>query len=101
MQTQVSEEQVMEQLRKLMDPEVGINVVDLGLVEEVHVLPEGKVHLIMLVTSPGCPLQDTLQQGATRLLQELPGVAEAWVEIAHTPAWSPQRIAAGVLDSIG
>lgn len=94
-------EAVLQQLKQLVDPEVGINVVDLGLVEQIDIQKDGHVDLIMLVTTPGCPLQDILSNGAKRLLEEIPGVTSARVTIAHTPRWTPERMSPEVMEIRG
>lgn len=93
-----SPETVRARLRALIDPEIGLNVVDLGLVHTIAVNPAGAVRVELLVTAPGCPLKDTLCDGATRLVSSLPGVTAADVCIVDEPAWHPGRIAPGALD---
>ncbi len=100
MSARITEQQVLEHLRNLLDPELGINVVDLGLIEEIRIDESGRVYLAMLVTSPGCPLRDTLREGARYLLSSMAGVTDARVEILDHVIWSPDRIAPGVIDSL-
>lgn len=92
MNARPDQETVLQQLKQLIDPEVGINVVDLGLVEKINIQEGGHVDLIMLVTTPGCPLQDILSNGAKRLLEDIPGVTSVEVTIAHTPRWTAERM---------
>ena len=80
-------------LRAVMDPEIGINVVDLGLVYGYDKTPEtGKVNVVMTLTSMGCPLTELIHQQVTLILTRLPGVKEADVEFTFSPPWSTDMI---------
>jgi probable FeS assembly SUF system protein SufT len=86
------EEQVWGQLRKCYDPEIPVNIVDLGLVYDCQVepRPDGrtKVAVKMTLTAPGCGMGDVLAQDVRRRLEEVSGVAEADVEVVFDPQWS-------------
>lgn len=86
-----SEERVLEALKKVVDPELGLNIVDLGLIYDVKV-EGGKVRVTMTLTTPGCPLHESLIQGALRALRSLKGVEEAEVELVWEPPWSPAMV---------
>lgn len=87
----VSEERVREALKQIEDPEVGLNIVDLGLVYDIDV--EGNaVNIRMTLTSPGCPVGPQILNGARMVVQDLEGVDEANVELVWEPYWSPDRI---------
>jgi metal-sulfur cluster biosynthetic enzyme len=87
----VTEEQAREALKRIEDPEVGLNIVDLGLVYDIDV--EGStVNVKMTLTSPGCPVGPQLLGGAKLVLQELDEVEEANIELVWEPYWSPDRI---------
>lgn len=87
----VSEEQVREALKQIEDPEVGLNIVDLGLVYDIDV--EGSaVNIRMTLTSPGCPVGPQILNGARMVVQDIEGVDEAEVELVWEPYWSPDRI---------
>jgi len=86
-----SEAKVLEALKKVVDPELGLNIVDLGLIYDVKI-EGGKVLVIMTLTTPGCPLHGSLIQGALRALRSLDGVEEAEVELVWEPPWSPAMI---------
>src|SRR5688572_29914063 len=66
-----SEEQVREALKQVIDPEIGINIVDLGLVYETTVSPEGKVEVVITLTSPGCPLGPVIHAQVNQALGDL------------------------------
>ncbi|MCS6862501.1 MAG: putative Fe-S cluster assembly protein SufT [Abditibacteriales bacterium] len=90
------EELVWEALRTCYDPEIPVNIVDLGLVYgcEVTPLPEGghRVAVTMTLTAPGCGMGDVLKADAERKIARLPGVKEVHVELVIDPPWSPERM---------
>jgi metal-sulfur cluster biosynthetic enzyme len=82
---------IREALKAVMDPEIGINVVDLGLLYEVETEP-GKAHLTMTLTSMGCPLTELIHQQCTLVLTRLPGIDEVDVDFTFNPPWSTDMI---------
>ena len=82
-----------EFLRAVLDPESGINIVDLGLGYDVDKEPEsGTVRITMTLTSMGCPLTELLHQQCTLVLARLPGVQNVEVDFTFTPPWSTDMI---------
>ena len=89
--TGITEEQVLEALRAVIDPELGINLVDLGLIYDVAI--DGPdVRVKMTLTTPGCPMHDSLVRGAERVVRRIPGIASAAVELVWDPPWNPNMI---------
>ena len=89
--SEFSLEQAKMALRKVKDPDLGLNIVDLGLVYDVRV--EGKdVVVDMSLTSPGCPSGPEIMGDAERVLKALPGVGTVTVNLVWSPFWSPDRI---------
>jgi metal-sulfur cluster biosynthetic enzyme len=87
----VTEDQVKAALRKVKDPELNLNILDLGLVYMIAV--EGSaVSIDMSLTSPGCPSGPEIMTGAEQAIRAIPGVTEAAVNLVWTPFWSPERI---------
>ncbi len=87
----ITEEQARDALKQIEDPEVGLNIVDLGLVYDIDV--EGStVDVRMTLTSPGCPVGPQILNGAKMVLQDLEGVEEANIELVWDPFWTPERI---------
>lgn len=78
-------------MKAVVDPEIGINVVDLGLVYGYDKV-DGKVTVVMTLTSMGCPLTELIHQQVTMILAALPGVKEADVEFTFSPPWSTDMI---------
>lgn len=88
----IAKEKVVEALRKVFDPEIPVNVYDLGLIYDVSI-EGGKVKVKMTMTAPGCPLGAYLPamvEDAVR--SEVPGVEDVEVEIVWDPPWTPLRI---------
>jgi metal-sulfur cluster biosynthetic enzyme len=87
----VSLEQAKLALRKVKDPDLNLNIVDLGLVYDVRV--EGNdVTVDMSLTSPGCPSGPEIMGDAERVLKALPGVGTVTVNLVWSPFWTPDRI---------
>ena len=82
---------VRQTLRTVKDPELDLNIVDLGLVYDVDV-DDGKVAINMTLTSPGCPAGPMITNDVYRVVRELEGVKDVEVEIVWEPYWTPERI---------
>jgi len=87
----VTEEVVRKVLRQVKDPELDLNIVDLGLVYDVAV-QDGEVQVKMTLTSPGCPSGPEIVSDAERSIAALDGVRDVNVEIVWEPYWTPERI---------
>jgi len=87
-----SEDEVREKLRTVNDPEVGVNIVDLGLVYGVEVTPE-RVRIELTMTSPACPLGDLVIDEARQAVAPiLPAGIDLNIELVWDPPWSPERM---------
>ena len=87
----VTEDQVKSALRKVKDPELNLNILDLGLVYAIAV--EGSaVNIDMSLTSPGCPSGPEIMTNAEQAIRSLPGVTDVSVNLVWSPFWSPERI---------
>ena len=87
----LSLEQVKLALRRVKDPDLNLNIVDLGLVYDVRLVGKD-VEVDMSLTSPGCPSGPEIMSDAERILKALPGVGEVTINLVWTPFWSPDRI---------
>jgi len=85
-------EKVLEALKVVRDPEIPVNVVDLGLVYEVGVDAAGNVGIEMTLTSMGCPVQDLIQADAELAVMKVDGVNSVTVDFVWSPPWSPQKM---------
>jgi metal-sulfur cluster biosynthetic enzyme len=90
-QDSITVEQAKLALRKVKDPELGLNIVDLGLVYEI-VIDGSDIHVDMTLTSPGCPAGPQIMTDAERALQALPGVGDVELNLVWSPFWTPERI---------
>jgi len=88
----VTSHQVLDSLKQCMDPEIPINVVDMGLIYGVNVTDDNKVDIKMTMTTRGCPLHDTLVSDVKRYVNKVPGVSAVNVEIVWEPAWTPEKM---------
>ncbi len=84
-------EEAREALKQIVDPEVGLNIVDLGLVYDIEV-EDGRVTVKMTLTSPGCPVGPQILNGAKMVLEDLEGVEEVTVQLVWEPFWTPEMI---------
>ena len=91
MTTTPTEEQLRAALRDVKDPELDLNIVDLGLVYDVEVA-DGQVAVKMTLTSPGCPAGPMITNDVYRQVRDLDGVSDVDVEIVWEPYWTPERI---------
>ena len=92
-----TESDVLDALQPVIDPELGLSVVDLGLVYGVSVSPEGAVHVTFTATTQGCPVTPMLALGIFRAASALPGVTSVSTELVWEPPWDPSRIAPDAL----
>ena len=81
-----------ELLREVIDPEIGINIVDLGLVYDVGLSGDGVAAIRMTLTTPGCPLGGYLTDAIHDTLQAAPGVTDVDVQIVWEPSWDPDEM---------
>ena len=88
----VSVDQVKMALRKVKDPDLSLNIVDLGLVYDIAVDDGGKVNVDVSLTSPGCPSGPQIFGDAERAIRAVPGVTDVAINLVWTPMWSPERI---------
>jgi len=86
------ERQVIAALRTIYDPEIPVNIYDLGLVYELTVSTAGTVRLRMTLTAPGCPVAQTFPGMVERAIRSVPGVTDAHVELVWDPPWSRERM---------
>lgn len=87
----MTKEGVLEALRQVYDPEIPVDIVNLGLVYEVSV-DEGNVSVRMTTTAPGCPVGGFLAGEAEKAIRRLEGVREVHVELVYDPPWDPEMV---------
>lgn len=82
-------EKIREELKSVYDPELNINVVDLGLIYDIDVNDDGDVRIVMTLTTPGCPLHSSIERGVRYSLEGLEGIRNVDVNLVWEPAWTP------------
>ena len=87
----VDKETILKALRRVIDPELDLNIVDLGLIYDVQV-SNGDVDVTMTLTTPGCPLHAAIARGAKAAVRNVAGVQQANVQIVWDPPWTPERM---------
>ena len=83
---------VIEALKEVYDPEIPVNIYDLGLVYEVKVTEEGDVYVKMTMTAPACPVASFLVVQAESAIKQIPGVRNVKVDLVFDPPWNPKMI---------
>jgi len=81
--------QIYEALRNVYDPELGVNIVDLGLVYGADIREDGFVTLTMTLTTPGCPMHESIGEGVGAALSTIAGVTGGEIKIVWEPRWDP------------
>jgi metal-sulfur cluster biosynthetic enzyme len=101
----VTEQDVLSALKSCYDPEIPVNIVDLGLIYAVKFddAPEDKqdVAVDLTLTSPGCPEHVNISAQVKSRLEQLPGIRNAAVNVVWTPPWSPERLSADAKKQLG
>lgn len=87
----VSKDDVVAVLKKCYDPEIPINIYDLGLVYNIDIAEE-RIGIRMTLTAPGCPASGYISHDVKRKLESLPGIKEAEIQIVWDPPWTPDRM---------
>ena len=90
----LTKEDVMEALRKVLDPDIQMNIVDLGLVYEVAVRENNSVYVQMTLTTPACPYGPELIENVKTMLRLLKGVKHVAVDVVFSPPWSTEKLSA-------
>lgn len=100
----IAEETIRETLKKVVDPELFVNIVDLGLVYEVRteeVNEKTNIGIDMTLTSPACPAGPQLVSQSKQFLSQLEGAGEVDVRLVMTPPWTPDRMTEDARDQLG
>jgi len=87
-----TQEQVIEVLRTVFDPEIPVNIVDLGLIYEIQISPSSEVAITMTLTAVGCPMHATISSDISEKIKTISGVTNCTVNIVWDPPWTPARM---------
>ncbi|HVR06964.1 MAG TPA: SUF system Fe-S cluster assembly protein [Thermoanaerobaculia bacterium] len=86
------EESIVEMLKTVYDPEIPVNIYEMGLIYDLNVEPGGQVQIKMTLTSPACPVAGSLPGEVKDKVESVPGVAAAEVEVVWDPVWNPSMM---------
>lgn len=95
------EQKVWDALSQVIDPELNVGIVDLGLIYEVNVDEQGFCNIKMSLTTPGCPLSSFLQNDIEKAAQTVPDIKQARVQVVWYPVWSIARISPKAREQLG
>lgn len=98
---QLQKDLIREMLKGVIDPELGVNIVDLGLVYDTNISDSNDVEVVMTLTSMGCPLGPVITQEVRGALSGLMGIGETSVKIVWSPPWSPDKMSEDARDELG
>ncbi len=90
--TKVSRDELIEVLKTVYDPEIPVNIVDLGLIYGLEISEDGKVYILMTLTAPGCPIGDSIAFEIKDKLMQIEGISDVEVEFTFDPPWTLDRI---------
>ncbi|AEH25076.1 metal-sulfur cluster assembly factor [Pyrococcus yayanosii] len=89
---ELTREMILEKLKEVIDPEIGLDVVNLGLIYELDIRPDRTIYVKMTMTTPGCPLTVWILRAVEEKILEIPGVRDAEIELTFDPPWTPDRM---------
>lgn len=95
-----TESEIREALKSVIDPELGINIVDLGLIYDI-VINKGAVKVKMTLTTPMCPLGPLIIENARKAVEGVPGVKDVDIEVTFDPPWTMDRINPEIKERLG
>lgn len=94
-------EEIREALKVVTDPEIGINIVDLGLIYEIDLNEDGEANIIYSLTSMGCPAGDMIDDEIKSAVGTMPGVVAVTTEVTFSPPWGPDRMSPFAKSALG
>ena len=95
------ERDIIRALRQVYDPEIPVNVYDLGLIYEIKVNDEHEVYVQMTLTAPNCPMADYVVQQVKTAVEDVPGVVNAQIDLVWEPEWDKSRMSEEALVELG
>ena len=95
------ERDIIMALRQVYDPEIPVNVYDLGLIYEIRVNEEHEVYIQMTLTAPNCPMADYVVQQVKTAVEDVPGVVSAQIDLVWEPEWDKSRMSEEALVELG
>ena len=95
------ERDIIMALRQVYDPEIPVNVYDLGLIYEVKVNEEHEVYIQMTLTAPNCPMADYVMEQVKAAVEDVPGVVKVDIDLVFEPVWDKSRMSEEALVELG
>lgn len=95
------ERDIVRALRQVYDPDISVNVYDLGLIYEIKVDDDSKVYIKMTLTSPSCPLADTIVANVEEAVRDVPGVTDVTLDLVFEPQWGKEMMSDEALMELG
>lgn len=95
------EKEVYEALKQVIDPELGVSIVDLGLIYSIKVDDENVCHIHWTLTTMGCPIIEILQGSIYEAAMHVKGIAEASVKLVYYPQWTPEKMSQSARIALG
>lgn len=89
---QALDDKVVDVIKTCYDPEIPVNIYELGLIYQVRVKAHGQIHIVMTLTTPHCPAAQSLPQEVKDKVRGIPGVTDVEIEIVWDPPWTPSRM---------
>jgi FeS assembly SUF system protein len=94
-------EKIVAAVRTIYDPEIPVNIYDMGLIYDITLAADNAAHVKMTLTAPGCPVAGSLPPAVARKIESVPGVPKATVELVWEPAWTKARMSEAALLDLG
>ncbi|MBQ0053228.1 MAG: DUF59 domain-containing protein [Bacteroidales bacterium] len=101
MTKQELQKNVIRALKQVYDPEIPVNIYDLGLIYEINIDEDFKVNIKMTLTAPNCPMADDVAAEVDRAVKDVPGVSDASIELVFEPEWDKSRMSEEALLELG
>ncbi len=96
-----NDEEIINSLKTVEDPELGVNIIDLGLVYRIDIDDNGEIDMYMTLTTPGCPAGPQIRNDVKNALSELEGINSVKVNLVFNPPWSPEMMSQQAKDELG
>ncbi len=98
----ILKEKILEQLKTIIDPELHLNIVDLGLIYDIEITQDiGLATITMTLTTPGCPLSFVFEEWIPEAVKKVDGVKDVKVDLVWEPAWDPDKISDEIKEELG
>lgn len=92
MDKDVLKDKIIEALKQVYDPEIPVNIYDIGLIYEINISDDGKVHVLMTLTTPNCPVAESLPEEVKQRVSTVDGVEEVDLELTFEPPWTQDML---------